>query len=78
MKTIIIRKPKFMRSDSAMKTYLDVAATISIEAARPELTPEQEYELLRKIGECLSKAAKAGGFRNAGDMYKWMEQHNIA
>lgn len=73
MKPIIIRKPKFMRSDSVMKTYIDVAATISEEAARPELTPEQQYEFLRKVGECLNKAAKAGGFRNVGDMCKWIE-----
>lgn len=69
----IIRKPKFMRSDDAMKTYIDVAETISKEACRPDLTPEQQYEFLRKVGECLNKAAKAGGFRSVGDMCKWME-----
>ena len=73
MKTIIIRKPKFMRSDIAMKTYIDVAETISKEACRPELTPEQRYDFLKKVGECLNKAAKAGGFRNVGDMHKWMK-----
>lgn len=73
MKNIIIRKPKFMRSDSVMKTYIDVAETISKEACRPELTPEQRYDFLKRVGECLNKAAKAGGFRNVGDMCKWME-----
>ena len=72
MKPIIIRKPKFMRSDSVMRTYIDVAETISKEACRPELTPEQRYDFLKKVGECLNKAAEAGGFRNAGDMHKWM------
>ena len=74
--TIIIRKPKFMRDDVAMKTYIDVAATIANEATRPEMTLEQQVSFLKKVGECLNKAAKAGGFRNAGDMYKWLESHS--
>ena len=78
MKPIIIRKPKFMRSDSVMKTYIDVAESISKEAAKPELTPEQQYELLKKLGECLNKAAEAGGFRNVSDMQKWMELQTTA
>lgn len=73
MKPIIIRKPKFMRSDIAMKSYIHVAAVISEEACRPELTTDQQYELLKKVGECLNKASEAGGFQNAGEMYKWME-----
>lgn len=73
MKPIIIRKPKFMRSDRAMKTYIEVAENISKEACRPELTPEESYELLKIVGECLNEAAKAGGFRNVGDMEKWMK-----
>lgn len=72
MMTIIIRKPKFMRSDIAMKGYIDVAASFSKEACRPELTPEQRYEMLRSAGECLNKAAKAGGFRNVRDLDKWL------
>lgn len=73
MKPIIIRKPKFMRSDNLMKIYIDVAETISKEACRPELTTEQSYYFLKRAGECLNKAAKAGGFRNVGDMHRWME-----
>ncbi len=72
MKTIIIRKPKFMRNDVAMKTYIDVANTISNEACRPELTSSQRLELLIKVGECLNEAAKAGGFLNVSDFSKWM------
>lgn len=75
MNTIIIRKPKFMRNDDAMKTYLSVAATITKEAARPEMTPDQQVSFLKKAGECLNKAAKAGGFRNVGDMHKWLATH---
>ena len=73
MKPIIIRKPKFMRSDITMKSYIDVAAVIGKEACRPELNTDQQYELLKKVGECLNKAAEAGGFRNVGEMHKWME-----
>lgn len=73
MKPIIIRKPKFMRSDRVMKTYIDVADTITKEACRPELTPEQRYDFLVQVGVCLNKAAAAGGFISVGDMYKWME-----
>ena len=73
MKPIIIRKPKFMRSDDIMKLYIDVAEAISKEACRPDLTLEQQFELLKKVGECLNKAAKAGGFRSVGDMCKWIE-----
>ena len=73
MKPIIIRKPKFMRDDGLMKTYIDIAETISKEACGPELTTEQRYDFLRRVGYCLDKAAKAGGFRNVGDMHKWME-----
>ena len=72
MKPIIIRKPKFMRSDGIMKLYIDVAEAISKEACRPDLTLEQQFELLKKVGECLNKAAKAGGFRSVGDMCKWI------
>lgn len=78
MKTIIIRKPKFMRNDIGMKTYIDVAETISKEACRPELSPEQRYDLLKKVGECLNEAVKAGGFLRTKDFLKWMELHSNA
>lgn len=75
MKTIIIRKPKFMRSDDVMKTYIDVAATISKEASDSKLTLDQQIALLKEAGKCLNKAAKAGGFRNVSDMHKWLMTH---
>lgn len=75
MKPIIIRKPKFMRSDDVMETYINIANTISKEACRPELTPDQRVYFLKRVGDCLKKAAKAGGFRNVSDMHKWMELH---
>lgn len=78
MKPIIIRKPSFMRNDIAMKAYIEVADVISKEACRPDLSPEQRVEFLRICGECVNKAAEAGGFRNAGDMYKWLESQKTA
>ena len=72
MKTIIIRKPKFLRDDNGMSTYLNIAKTISKEACRPELTTEQRIALMSQAGECINDAAKAGGFRNVSDMGKWM------
>ena len=73
MKTPIIRKPKFMRSDIAMKAYIDTADAIGKTLADPSLTQEQQYELLKKIGECINKAAKAGGFLSTEDFIKWMD-----
>lgn len=75
MKPIILRKPKFMRDDSAMKMYIDVANTISNEMCRPELTSSQRLELLCEIGNCIRNAAKAGGFRNVGDMHKYLKRY---
>lgn len=75
MKTIIIRKPKFMRNDDVMRTYISVAETISKEACRPERTTEQRFELLSKVSEYMGEAAKAGGFRNISDMCRWMARN---
>jgi hypothetical protein len=77
-KTLIIRKPKFMRNDEVMKTYLGVAATIGKEMTRSELTTDQLYELSKKIGECLNKAAKAGGFFSTADLIKYMNSQTTA
>ena len=75
MKTIIIRKPKFMRNDVGMKDYLNVAGILSKEANRSELTLDQQVTFLKEAGECLNKAAKAGGFFSVGDMHKWLTTH---
>ena len=72
---MIIRKPKFMRDDSVMRTLIDVAAVFSTEACRPEITLEQKVYLLMEAGKCLNRAAKAGGFFSAKDMYKYYIHH---
>ena len=77
MKPIIIRKPSFMRNDIAMKTYIKVADIISKEACKPDVSPEERVEFLRQCGECLNKAAEAGGFLNTGDRYKCLAHHNM-
>lgn len=71
MKTFIIRKPKFMRSDEGMKAYVEVAETISKELLKTDSIDEQHW-LLNKIGECMNKAAKAGGFFSTKDFITWM------
>lgn len=75
MKTIIIRKPKFMRNDTMMHIYIDVANVINEQACNPDLTPDQRYYFVRRMGECLNKAAKAGGFLRTKDFIRWMELH---
>lgn len=71
----IIRKPKFMRSDEAMKAYLKAADIIYDEAFRPDIDPDQKYELMKKGCECFRKAAKAGGFFSIGDLHRWLIMH---
>ena len=73
MKTSIFRKPKFMRSDAAMKAYISVAIAIMECMDSSELTLDEEYETLKKIGECMNKAAKVGGFLSTKDFIKWMD-----
>jgi hypothetical protein len=66
MKKFILRKPKFMRSDVAMATYIKVAKTISDEICKSD-SIDEKCELLKKMGECINKAAKAGGFFRTKD-----------
>ena len=68
-----IRKPKFMRSDRAMKTYIDIASIISETMEKSELSLDEKYELLKDIGECINNAAKAGDFFRTEDFIEWME-----
>lgn len=74
MNTPIIRKPKFMRNDSVMITYIDVARSISEVMCRSELTLDEKYDLMKALGECLNKASKAGGFLSTMDFVKWMNR----
>lgn len=80
MKKLIIRKPKFMRSDVAMMTYIRVAKSISkvYKKSGPEMPGDERYELLRQLGYCVNKAVKAGGFFSVRDFLEWAERHNIS
>ena len=75
MKSFIFRKPKFMRSDYAMATYMKVACTISEELLKTD-SIDEGYELLKKIGVCINKAAKSGGFFRTEDFLKWCKLNN--
>lgn len=72
MKTLIIRKPKFMRDDRAMLMWVNIAELVTKEMDNPELTLDQKFDLLTKLGECFSNAAKVGGFLRRRDFINWM------
>ena len=78
MKPIIFRKPKFMRSDLAMKTYMQVAESIArmVLIHESRMTMDETLEYYCKVGECINKAAKAGGFLSTKDFIKWMDIQN--
>ena len=73
MNTVIFRKPKFMRNESDMQTYLDIAHAIGKTIDDPELDLDQRYVLSKTMGECLNKASKAGGFIRTEDFIKWLD-----
>lgn len=71
---IIIRKPRFMRnSDSVMNLYLDVAKRFLELSILPTITVDERYEILKNAGQCLRKAAKAGGFFSVRSMQAYLE-----
>lgn len=74
MENIIIRKPKFMRDEATMATWVTVAESFSKEMNKPDLTLEMKSDLLVRIGYCLSEAAKAGGFFSTKDFCRWMNK----
>jgi predicted metal-binding transcription factor (methanogenesis marker protein 9) len=53
MKPIIFRKPKFMRSDLAMKTYMQVAESIArmVLIHESRMTMDETLEYYCKVGE---------------------------
>ena len=75
MKKIIFRKPKIMRNDFLMAQYISIADSISEASCKSELTVDQKYDMLKKCGECLNKAAIAGGFLSTKDFITWMTLH---
>lgn len=74
MKTPIIRKPKFMRNETAMQVNLTIVGTISTIMRESDLTLDEQYEMLDIIRDCLKKAAKAGGFLNTRDLLRWLDE----
>lgn len=75
MTNIIIRKPKFMRSDSVAALYLMIAESMAESLTRPGLSVDEQYDVLKTIGECTNKAAKAAGFFRTKDFIKWNNIH---
>lgn len=73
--TTIIRKPKFMRNDRLMANYYDIGCTIMEQAEKTENVDEQLGYTIEAM-QIFEKASKAGGFLNAGSMFKWLEKNH--
>jgi hypothetical protein len=76
VKPIIIRKPKFMRSEFACAANMLCAKTFMAMSTQSDLTTDERYDLIKKSGECINKAAKAGGFFRTKDFIKWCNANN--
>lgn len=74
MTKFIFRKPEFMRSDIAMRSYFRTAEVILEEANKTTII-EERYYFLKKADECIDEAAKAGGFLSTKDFFKWFKNH---
>lgn len=73
---IIIRKPKFMRSDAGMAAQLKVAEAQAI-ISKNTLKDEDKLYWLGEAGKSITKAAKLGGFFSVRDMCKYLDQQKL-
>ena len=73
---IIIRKPKFMRSDAAMAAYLTIAKSHAVIATN-SLKDEDKLYWMEQSGMFITKAAKAGGFFRVKDMCRYFDQQKL-
>lgn len=73
---IIIRKPKFMRSDAGMAARLEVAKAQAI-IAENALKDEDKLYWFGEAGKSITKAAKLGGFFSVRDMCKYLNQQKL-
>ena len=73
---IIIRKPKFMRSDAGMAARLEVAKAQAI-IAENTLKDEDKLYWFGEVGKSITKAAKLGGFFSVRDMCKYLDQQKL-
>ena len=67
---IIIRKPKIMRSDFAMRAYLKLAKAYMQMAARTD-SDDRRHEYMCIYEDFVNQATKAGGFFRVKDMTRW-------
>lgn len=74
MLNIIIRKPKFMRNEAVMIACMKCANSFGSVLTSQDVALDEQYETMKKIGECINEAAKAGGFFSTKDFIKWMEK----
>lgn len=73
MKKLILRKPKWMRDDQAMQNCMDVADSIACYVADAEIDQYERMEKMVKIGRCIKRAAKFGGFFSVRGFLNWLE-----
>ena len=76
MKTIIIRKPKFMRDDYAFEAYMDAYRMHDHDRLYTVNTVE-EMGCLYRMRDALRKAKKAGGFLRMEDLLIWMDDKGM-
>lgn len=68
MSKIILRKPKFMRTENAMEAYITVIDSIySILSKNRNLNINDKMEYMKELNELIKKASKAGGFFRVED-----------
>ena len=73
---IIIRKPKFMRSDAGMAALFEVAKA-QIIIGENTLKNEDKLYWFGEAGKSITKAAKLGGFFSVQDMCKYLDQQKL-
>ena len=79
MKKLIIRKPKFMRSEELMQRNIEAAQAIQKEIKEHESTlmDSQYADLWDSWWYYIGEAAKKGGFFNVDDFREWANREGI-
>ena len=75
MKKLILRKPKWMRNDQAMRDMITLAYTIIEPLGITYKSVDEEMWIMAKAGECIKQAAKYGGFFTVEAFIKYMKAH---
>jgi hypothetical protein len=74
MKTIIIRKPKFMRDDKLMEGHIAIAKGIAETIEQVGIVSAEMQGMFTEMNYHWNKAAQAGGFFRIEDFWRWMDE----